>query len=562
MADMNPPEEAEPRDSGFTFAISLSVLNHLGRHLYRSFSTVIGEAISNSWDADANNVWIYVDRNTNSFFIKDDGDGMTSTDFQDKFLKIGYTKRKDGNTSASGRPYIGRKGIGKLALLSCAEKVTFISKTKGGNYIGGVVDNSGLDEAIKDDLVPSQYPLAKFDLNTFTKHIENHEKGTIIYFENVKDGINNRLEFLRKVIALYFRFSLLDKSFNIFLNDDKNKYKKITLDDLKDLTQKTQFLWNINAIDDPFIKKLSNLKENKPTSMDGEVNGFIASVDTPRDLKIYSTDERVTVDLFVNGRMREKDVLRHIPTARIVESYLYGQIHFNSFDDEKDRFATGREGIVAEDEKYKEFLENLKQVLAFIFNDWDALRQKHRKDGDPENKSISKKDRKSLELYTAVSEDYGSPEDVEHPENKKKVDGWVDDLAEDAKYNFTSYAECFISENLVRKHIEEKSIQPSPEADKEVTDNKTKETSSKGKGNVSIDIRKAPTDLSYLSMDALANLVDKRDPIKEACLSRDANEYKPIRDALMHTALLTDEAKGKLTSVYENIKGRIKILLS
>jgi hypothetical protein len=30
---------------------------HLGRNLYRSFITVIGEAISNSWDADAENVW-------------------------------------------------------------------------------------------------------------------------------------------------------------------------------------------------------------------------------------------------------------------------------------------------------------------------------------------------------------------------------------------------------------------------------------------------------------------------------------------------------------------------
>jgi HSP90 family molecular chaperone len=60
----------------FTFEISLSVLNHLGRSLYRSFATVLGEAISNSWDADAKNVHIYVDRNENNFFVKDDGVGM------------------------------------------------------------------------------------------------------------------------------------------------------------------------------------------------------------------------------------------------------------------------------------------------------------------------------------------------------------------------------------------------------------------------------------------------------------------------------------------------------
>ena len=65
-------------------------------------------------------------------------------------------------------------------------------------------------------------------------------------------------------------------------------------------------------------------------------------------------------------------------------------------------------------------------------------------------------------------------------------------------------------------------------------------------------------------MNDLAYLVDmknKSDPEKSANLSRDADEYKPIRDALAHTSLLTDVAKSKLTSVYENLKARLKTLL-
>ena len=96
----------------------------------------------------------------------------------------------------------------------------------------------------------------------------------------------------------------------------------------------------------------------------------------------------------------------------------------------------------------------------------------------------------------------------------------------------------------------------------QITKWKKVETDSKNKGNVSIGIRKNNSDLSYLSMNDLAYLVDKKDPAKEACLARDANEYKPIRDSLAHTALLTDAAKKKLTSVYENIKGRLITLLS
>ena len=94
----------------------------------------------------------------------------------------------------------------------------------------------------------------------------------------------------------------------------------------------------------------------------GAVEGFIASVEKPRDLKIMTTDERVGIDLFVNGRLRERDILKHIPTARLVESYLYGQIHFNALDDATDRFTSSREGIVADDPKYKKFLETFRKT--------------------------------------------------------------------------------------------------------------------------------------------------------------------------------------------------------
>ncbi len=242
----------------FSFEISLSVLNHLGRNLYRSFMTVLGEAISNAWDADAENVWIYLDKENNSLIIKDDGHGMTKEDFQNKFLKIGYSKRKSGSDSTQkGRPFIGRKGIGKLALLSCADKISVFSKIRGGEYTGGVIDNSGLDKAITDDLTPQQYQLGAVQYEKLEQFTHKHEHGTIIYFENIKDGIKNSVEYLQKLIALYFRFSLLDKTFNIWLDGNK-----ITNEHLADLANKTQFLWNINDLKDPFISNLDNLKKS------------------------------------------------------------------------------------------------------------------------------------------------------------------------------------------------------------------------------------------------------------------------------------------------------------
>lgn len=557
----------------FTFAISLSVLNHLGRNLYRSFATVLGEAISNSWDADAENVWIYIDRDKSTLLIKDDGDGMDADDFQKKFLKIGYTKRKEREASPKGRPYIGRKGIGKLALLSCAKKVHIISKKEKGDYIGGMIDNSGLDKAIDDDLEPKEYALEMPDLKFFGDHLKKHEKGTIIYFEDINEGIWNTVDYLRKIVALYFRFALIDDSFNMFINGDG-----VTLDDLKELAENTEFLWNINGLKDPYIsQKLRKLKEpGIALSVEGNVKGFIASINKPKQLKIAGADEKVTIDLFVNGRLREKDILRHIPTDRLAADYLYGQIHIDDFDnDDTDRFTSSREGIVAGDPKFLELLSKIKGILPTILDGWDELRRNHREEGDPENPQISKKERSSRGLFNAVSADYSGSDDPDgsgegngdsggdEDPHKKKVDEWVRDLADDAEYNFGSYAECFVSENLVRRHIEEGKLKLSKEAVTEAEKWKKREEEDKQKGNISIQIRRDPNELKYLSMDHLANLVDKpKDRIKDASLSRDAQEYKPERDAVMHTSLLTDEAKKKLTSVFENIKGRVKNLLS
>jgi hypothetical protein len=186
-------------EQNFQFNISLSVLNHLGRNLYRNFITVLGEAISNAWDADANNVWIEIDKAKSVFSIKDDGNGMTAEDFQNKFLKIGYSKRKDGALrSGKERPFIGAKGIGKFALLSCAERVSIFTKTAGSEYVGGVIDNGGLDKAIKEDLIPDEYPLEGLDFELINELSGSHDKGTIIVFQNTKEVIRNSESHVKK----------------------------------------------------------------------------------------------------------------------------------------------------------------------------------------------------------------------------------------------------------------------------------------------------------------------------------------------------------------------------
>lgn len=542
----------------YTFNISLSILNHLGRNLYRSFITVLGEAISNSWDADAKNVYININRDKGSLIIRDDGYGMTGTDFQNKFLKIGYSKRKGGVTKTEqGRPFIGRKGIGKLALLSCAKRIIILSKTNKSELIGGIIDNTGLDEAIKDDVSANDYSLIIPDDDTVGSYSKDiGESGTVIIFEELNDGIRNRIEYIRKLIALYFRFSLLDPTFNIFLND-----KKITLDELNDLIVNTQLLWTINNPSDPYIDKLApHLAKHKNINGLHGIKGFIASVEKPSMLKIRGSDEKVSIDLYVNGRLREKDIMKHIPTARIVESYLYGQIHYDALDDNDDRFTSSREGVVSDDPKFKRLLSELEKSLKDIISDWDKWRVELKEDGDPENQRLSPKERKSKELFNVVSSDFIPPKS--HPLSRKKVEKWINDLSEDAEFNFASYSECFISENLLRKYIIDRNIPISEDIQNEINRRKKSTKQAKDVANISFEIREDTTDLSYLSMDKLTSLAERQNKGElKATLYRDAQEYKPIRDAMSHTSRLTKIAKDRLSCTYENIKARLKVLL-
>lgn len=542
----------------YNFNISLSILNHLGRNLYRSFITVLGEAVSNSWDADAQNVYINIDRDEKELIVRDDGLGMDEDDFQNKFLKIGYSKRKDNvSHTNSGRPYIGRKGIGKLALLSCAQTITVLTKKEDSVTVGGVIDNSGLDDAIKDDKNSTDYKLGIPEEQTIKKYSAIlGNRGTLIIFNGIKDGIRNRIDYIRKLVALYFRFSLKDSSFNIFINDEI-----ITLDELSQIKEKTQFAWTINNTDDPYINE-GTFKKTKRISIDNQqIKGFIASVETPSDLKIRGTEEKISIDLYVNGRLREKDILRHIPTARIVESYLYGQIHFDELDDENDRFTSSREGVVPDDPKFSSLLKELEGVLKTVINDWDIWRSEINQDGDSENPRLTKKQRKSQEFFNVVVEDFKPSKD--NKESRKKVDNWLNELRDDAEYNFASYGECFLSENLLRKYIQEKGIPFPDDWEKRLGDWRKRADEAKSKANISIDIREDDSDLSYCSMDDLAFLVEgKEGKGKNNTLFKDACEYKPIRDALAHTSRLTRVAKNKLNTTYENIKARIVGLLN
>ena len=103
-----------------------SLVEQLGAQLYPSATAAVAELISNSWDADASNVWVRIpfgDAWTadSEIVVLDDGHGMTRKEAQDRYLLAGRKRRlEDGGRTPNGRSVHGRKGIGKLAAFGTA----------------------------------------------------------------------------------------------------------------------------------------------------------------------------------------------------------------------------------------------------------------------------------------------------------------------------------------------------------------------------------------------------------------------------------------------------------
>jgi hypothetical protein len=111
-------------------------------------------------------------------------------------------------------------------------------------------------------------------------------------------------------------------------------------------------------------------------------------------------------------------------------------------------------------------------------------------------------------------------------------------------------------------HAEQLAEHGGGEGEQEIKDWKKREEDRKAEANISFDIRRDNDDLSYLGMDALAFSAEGSKDTTKQSLWQDAVNFRPVRNAVGHTGVLTENAKNHLRLVVENIKGRLRNLLS
>lgn len=365
-------------DHQYRMTVDLNVIEHLGINLYSNIAAVLTEAVANAWDADAKKVSISVDQDAKQIQIDDNGIGMSIEDINNKYLRVGYQRRKEdhkhGQYTAKGRKVMGRKGLGKLSLFSIANIIEVQSK-KNGHRHGFRMTVDGIRDSVRKNepyYSPESIQEAELSVNQGTR---------IVLREIKRQRLGQGANALRKRLAR--RFSVIGEKhgFSITINE-----KPITMADRGDLAV-TQFLWTIGNYspekgDTP--KKLE--QEFLPSRLetwdeDWNVDGWIGTARHPKHLDDLDAGILNGIVVVARGRLIHENILESINDSRLFTKYITGQIEADFLDSDKpeesDIATSDRQRVQEDDPRYEQLVALLRSNLAKVKTRWDQWRIKH-----------------------------------------------------------------------------------------------------------------------------------------------------------------------------------------
>lgn len=382
------PESLEaPR---LELSISISVLNHLGVKLYSSIPAVLSEVIANAWDADATEVSINIDKDNHEITITDNGIGMTVSDINEKFLRVGYQRREAGRQEGRkertpmDRLPMGRKGIGKLALLSMANLV-LIETAKNGQKTAFILDYNKIEEQIRREKSSEE---GTYEPEVLMDHLIGFEHGTRITLRKLKTKVNiNTLNATKNRLTRRFSTIGEDSNFHIFVDGER------IYPNQDELFKHVQMLWTYfeNSGEKYLKNTLPNTRNGiKVVQRDDELfdslynsedcikfSGWIASVEKPSDLKVHG-DNLNGISVYMRGKLAQEDILKELDSKELFNSYLTGQIYCDELDDEDyDDIATSnRQYLSEDDERFLNLKRIIKIELTHFGREWMKMRGK------------------------------------------------------------------------------------------------------------------------------------------------------------------------------------------
>lgn len=358
-------------ESMYNLTIALNVLNFLGPNLYSNFPAVLSELVANAWDADATEVIITVDMENDRLIIRDNGMGMSIDDMNSKYLRVGYQKRSnEGNDlTPKGRHYMGRKGIGKLAIFSFAESME-IQSCKNGEKAGCIMHWDEISKEIeKNSYIYTPVPIPNEELTV--------EVGTEITLTKLyRDKLTSALPTLRKSLARRFTVLTGQHDFEVIYGG------KPISDEDRAFYNNVEFIWCLGSDSKRYADKCKNVLRTEVVPADVRVgeryfkaSGWVATVAKPSDIKTDQNNNSIA--LFAHGKLIQEDILADFQEAQAFAEYVVGDINvdFMDSDDEEDIVTADRQRVNQNDPRYHAIKKYIKEkILSQISSYWDLWR--------------------------------------------------------------------------------------------------------------------------------------------------------------------------------------------
>ncbi|HEX6700521.1 MAG TPA: ATP-binding protein [Gaiellaceae bacterium] len=370
-----PPEGDHP----YEMTVELSVLESLGINLYSNAAAVLSELVANAYDADATRVEIRWKQSGERIVVSDNGIGMTVEQINKRFLTVGYKKRVvEGSFSPIwNRPFMGRKGIGKLSVFSIAETVSVYTTTEIGPSHGLQIKVSKLEEAIR---AKEKYYPDPLDVPP-----EYEVRGTFLVLDDLKTKrASLTAAALRKRLAR--RFDVLNQpsedqgGFHIYVNA-----KPITWEDRQEL-KKLEFIWEFGTQSlpkhalPPNVTRFILANDLVTQGTDWRVRGWIGTARKPTDL---TSDEEAgsLKNIIVLARKRpiQEGIVEKLDFSRLFGNYVTGQIEADFLDldgDYEDIATTDRQRLIEDDERVVALQKFLRDAFVKAADEWSDARPK------------------------------------------------------------------------------------------------------------------------------------------------------------------------------------------
>ncbi|WP_167492175.1 ATP-binding protein [Leptospira koniambonensis] len=301
--------------------VQMTIIDNLGIKMYSNVEAVLGELISNAYDADATEVNIRIPTGQLSkdseIIIEDNGSGISLNEINSTYLNLGRNRRDDPSTAITPvhkRKVMGRKGIGKLSAFGIADTIE-ITTQKDKLETAFLLNINDIRKTPVTEKYKPLFTVASAD---------NSKSGTRIRLKDLTRKRGFSLPQLKSKIAR--RFSCIDSTFQLSINGNKITPEERNLKDRCEL----KFEYKDLKID----------PENELI-----ISGWIGTF--PQQVP---SDIAPGVVIMVRGKLAQEATFFDAPTSgwiNMAKFYLVGEIYADFLDDDdgEDLILTNRSSV-------------------------------------------------------------------------------------------------------------------------------------------------------------------------------------------------------------------------